>query len=87
MFLLPDITAGETGRAVYLRVKGHQDTTEDPSTTTPVGQYFQLPGHSRADMEMVPFEKVMGDRATRKQRERFYINKYNMIKKGLNLVL
>ena len=70
-----------------VRFKEHLDTTEDPSTSTPVGQHFQMPGHSSKDVEMVPFEKVMGDKATRKHRERYFINKYNLIKKGLNLIL
>ena len=48
------------------------DSTEDPGTTTPVGQHFQSAGHYKTDMEMIPFEKVKGDRATRQQRERFF---------------
>ena len=75
---------GETGRPVYLWFKDHLDSAEDPLTTTPVGQHFQSPGHTKADMELVPFEKVYGDSATRKQRERHFINIYNLITHGLN---
>ena len=78
---------GETGRPAYARFKEHLDSSEEPATATPVGQHFQSAGHSKADMEMVPFEKVRGDRAVRKQRERFFINKHNMITQGLNCVL
>ena len=78
---------GETGRPAYVRFKEHLDSTEDPGTTTPVGQHFQSAGHSKTDMEMIPFEKVKGDRATRQQRERFFINNNNLITHGLNLNL
>ena len=75
---------GETGRPAYVRFKEHLDSAEDPATPTPVGQHFQSVGHSKADMEMVPFERVIGNSAVRKQRERFFINLNNMITKGLN---
>jgi hypothetical protein len=78
---------GETGRPAYVRFKEHLDSAEDPGTTTPVGQHFQSAGHSKTDMVMIPFEKVKGDRATRKQRERFFINNNNLITHGLNLNL
>ena len=67
-----------------MRFKEHLDSAEDPVTPTPVGQHFQLAGHSKADMERVPFERVIGNSAVRKQRERFFINSNNMITKGLN---
>ena len=78
---------GETGRPAYVRFKEHLDSAEDPGTTTPVGQHFQSAGHSKTDMVMIPFEKVKGDRATRQQRERFFINNNNLITHGLNLNL
>ena len=75
---------GETGRSAYLRSKDHLYNAEDPLTTSPVGQHFQSVGHTKADMELVPFEKVYRDSATRKQRERHYINLHNLITHGLN---
>ena len=78
---------GETGRPAYVRFKEHLDSAEDQATSTSVGQHFQSAGHTKADMEMIPFEKVHGNTAVRKQRERLYINHHNMISKGLNCVL
>ena len=78
---------GESGRPVYKRFKDHQDSSEDPGTSCPVGLHFQLPGHSKKDMEMVPLEKVRGNTAVRKIRERNLINKFQMITHGLNVRL
>jgi hypothetical protein len=78
---------GETGRPAYIRFKEHLDSTEDPGTTTPVGQHFKSAGHSITDMEMIPFEKVKADRATRKQRKQFFISNKNLITHGMNLKL
>ena len=67
---------------IYLRFKEHMDSAEDPDTSTPVGQHFQSAGHTKTDIE-----KVQGDRAIRKQRERFYINQNILITHGLSLNL
>ena len=78
---------GESGRALYKRFREHRDSAEDPETTCPVGIHFQLPGHSKNNMEMIPLEIVRGCRATRKQRERNLINRHQMIRFGLNINL
>ena len=75
---------GETGNAVYLRYVQHEDSVREVDTTKEVGLHFQLPGHSTADMEMVPIEKVRGGRAARKARERMLIRKYKLVQYGLN---
>ena len=63
----------------------HEDSTEDPATSTTVGKHFQLPGHTTAHMEMIPFEKVRGGRATRETRERALIRQYELAYAGLNI--
>ena len=78
---------GETGRSLYVRFKEHKDSAETADTPCPVGQHFQLPGHSTRDMVMVPLELVRGDKATRKQRERNLINTHQMIRFGMNVRL
>ena len=78
---------GETGRPLYVRFKEHKDSAETADTPCPVGQHFQLPGHSTRDMVMVPLELVRGDMATRKQRERKLINEHMMIRFGMNVRL
>ena len=78
---------GETGRAVYKRFKEDLDSSEDPDTKCPVGVHFHLPGHSKKDMELIPLEIVRGCSANRKIRERNLINKYQMIRNGLSIIL
>ena len=78
---------GESGRPLYKRFKEHKDSAQTPDTTCPVGQHFQLPGHSVRDMEMLPVEVVRGDVATRKVRERNLINTHQMIRFGMNVRL
>ena len=75
---------GETGNAIYLRYVKHEDSVKDIDTTKEVGLHFQLPGHSTADMEIVPIEQVRGGKAARKARERMLIRKYQLVRYGLN---
>ena len=70
---------GETGQAVYERYGEHETSARDPNTTKVVGKHFQLPGHTTDDMEMIPIEKVRGDRAVRKGRERAMIWRDEMV--------
>ena len=74
----------ETGRAAYKRYTEHEDSCKDSSTTKVVGLHFQLPGHSPANLEMVPIEKVWGGRAARKARERALIRGHQMVRYGIN---
>lgn len=78
---------GETDRAVYKRFKEQVDTSEYSDAKCPVGIHFQLPGHSKRDMEMIPLEIVRGCRATRNIRGRKLINKYQMSRHRLNTIL
>ena len=77
---------GQTGRPLYKRYSEHEDDAMDPNTNTQVGKHFQLPGHSTADIEMIPLEKVKtGGRAVREARERELIRKYQLAYYGLNI--
>ena len=78
---------GETGRPLYVRFKEPKDSAETADTLCPVGQHFQLPGHSTRDMVMVPLELVRGDMSIRKQRERKLINEHMIIRFCMNVSL
>ena len=57
--------------------------TED--TTTATGLYFNLSGHSLADLSITPLEQVRkNDTVFRKEREEFHIRRFNTLHKGLN---
>ena len=72
---------------MFTKDRKHKDSAETADTPCPVGQHFQLPGHSTRDMVMVPLELVRGNMATRKQRERKLINEHEMIRFGMNIRL
>ena len=51
---------GDTGRSLYVRLKENKDSAQTGVAPCPVGQHFQLPGHSTRDMVMIPLEVVRG---------------------------
>jgi len=83
---------GETMQTAQQRCREHKGTITFPchqETKAPVGrQYRDTPGHTVADFMFVPIEKIRSsDPFVRKTRERMYINKFQMIQKGLNINL
>ena len=79
---------GETEREVKHRCREHKATIANAyhrNTKTTVGQHFRSKGHSLDNFCMVPIEKIRSeDPFVRKTRERYYINKFNLIQEGLN---
>ena len=80
---------GETQRRAMDRLADHVGTvTQDchVNTRTPVGQHFRSAGHSVANLQFIPIEKIApgADAFVRKAREKHLINKYNLIEAGLN---
>ena len=67
----------------------HFGSATQPSqenTTKPVGLHFRLPGHSHSDMAILPIERVRHqDRFILEAREKFWINKYQVVTNGLNI--
>ena len=88
---------GCTGRTLRTRFSEHVGTATQQchiNTNKPVGAHFRLPGHSQADMRVVPIEKVRSsDKMILEARESFWIQKYKAVKQfqvdhiehGLNL--
>ena len=55
------------------------------NTDTGVGRHFNLPGHSLEDLTFLPFEKVKHlDPFVIEARESYWIQKYEVLDKGLN---
>ena len=76
---------GETRRILKFRLAEHRGyvTTEDLSKAT--GEHFNAPGHSVSDISIVILEKVRStDDLYRKEREKYFIRKFNTFYKGLN---
>ena len=81
----PQQYIGETERAMKERFQEHRNyvSTNNQSKTT--GVHFNSKGHTISDMEITIVEKVFNqDPRFRKQREKFYIQKFNTRYKGLN---
>ena len=79
---------GETKLSVRDRLRGHRGTIIQPAqdnTSAPVGVHYRKAGHSICDLEMIPIEKIRQDGRTRKSRERFYIQKFDVVRAGLNI--
>ena len=80
---------GETQRRAMDRLSDHVGTITQEchvNTRTPVGQHFRSPGHTVADFQYIPIEKIPpgANAFVRKAREKHLINKYNLIEDGLN---
>ena len=83
---------GETMQTAQQRCREHKGTITFPchqEMKVPVGRHFRdTPGHSVADFMFIPVEQIRtSDPFVRKTRERMYINKFQMIQKGLNINL
>ena len=83
---------GETMQSAQQRCREHKGTITFPcheETKAPVGRHYRdTPGHTVADFTFLPIEKIRSsDPFVRKSRERMYINRFQMIQKGLNINL
>ena len=84
----PFIYVGETGNKFNVRVTQHKGVITRKETEHPVGEHFNLPGHSYSDMIPTAIEQVLpkGDRILRLARERLWINRYNAKDGGANKI-
>ena len=75
---------GETKRILRFRFTEHRGYVNN-SDDTPTGEHFNSPGHSLADMTITILEKVKSnDDLYRKEREKYFIRRFNTFYKGLN---
>ena len=76
---------GETKRKLKYRIADHKKYVRNENTEQATGQHFNLPGHSLANLTVSILEKVKKqENLYRKEREKYYINKFNTFYKGLN---
>ena len=75
---------GETRRILKFCLaehRGYVNSYDDTAT----GEHFNSPGHSLADMTITNLEKVKSsDDLYRKEREKYFIRKFNTFYQGLN---
>ena len=76
---------GETKRILKFRLAEHRGYVSNEDISTATGEHFNSPGHSLSDMSIVVLEKVRStDDLYRKEREKYFIRKFNTFYQGLN---
>ena len=76
---------GETKRSLKHRLADHRGYVQNTHLDKATGAHFNSPGHSLANMKITILEQVRkSDTEYRKQRESYFIRKFNTFNKGLN---
>ena len=76
---------GETGRIMKHRLAEHRGYVNNQVLSVSTGEHFNLPGHSLANIKVTIIEQVKkNDIMYRKEREKYFINKFNSYYEGLN---
>jgi hypothetical protein len=77
---------GESERTLHERISEHVGYVRTKKTNLTTGQHFNKPGHSLGNMTVTILKKVKSkDPFYRKERETYYIRKFNTFYRGLNL--
>ena len=75
---------GETKRIMKFRLAEHRGYIGNNDDTA-TGEHFNSPGHSISDLSITILEKVKRKgEAYRKEREKYFIRKFNTFYRGLN---
>ena len=76
---------GETKRMLKFRLADHRGYVTNKDTSKATGYHFNLPGHTRADLEVTCIERVRKSNAPyRKIREDYHIRRFDTFYKGMN---
>ena len=77
---------GETRKRFRDRMEQHRGSITQKKDN-PVGNHFNKPGHSVADLLPVAIERVLpkGNHLLRKTRESYWINQYDSVTFGANI--
>ena len=80
-----NIYIGETSRTLRSRLAEHRGYVTSQVTDQATGAHFNLPGHTVANMKATVIEMVKKQSDVyRKERENFFIRKFNSYHAGLN---
>ena len=76
---------GETKRSLRERLSDHRGYVSKQIMDTATGLHFNKPGHNLSNLKVIVLEKLKTeDDNYRKEREKYFINKFNTFYKGLN---
>ena len=76
---------GETKRILKFRIDDHRGYVNNRNDTA-TGSHFTQPGHSLANLQVTAIEQIKktNDNEYRKEREEYFIRKFNTVNKGIN---
>ena len=75
---------GETKRILKFRLAEHRGYVNNKDDTA-TGEHFNMPGHNLSDLTVTILERVKSnDDLYRKEREKYFIRKFNTYYRGLN---
>ena len=76
---------GETGRTLKHRLADHCGYVRNKMTHISTGAHFNTPGHTLANLKITILEQVkVKDPEYRKERETYFINKFDTYYNGMN---
>ena len=79
-----EVYIGETKRILRFRLDDHRGYVNTGADTA-TGSHFTGPGHSLADMSVTALERVKKNSDPyRKEREEYFIRKFNTLHRGMN---
>ena len=80
-----NIYIGETKRMLKFRLADHRGYVSSKDTDKATGAHFNMPGHALADLRVAVIEQTRGkSSAYRKEREHYYIRKFDTFYHGMN---
>ncbi|XP_054831443.1 natural killer cells antigen CD94-like [Eublepharis macularius] len=76
---------GQTSQPLHKRINGHKSDIRNGNVQKPVGEHFNLPGHSIKDLKVaVVQQKPFKNKVQREAAELEFICKFDSVKMGLN---
>ena len=76
---------GESKRSIKYRFADHRGYVVNKHVDKATGAHFNLPGHSLSHMKFTILEQVKVNSDTyRKEREKYFINKFDTLNRGMN---
>ena len=76
---------GQSKRKLSSRLAAHRGYVTNLVKSQPTGLHFNLPGHSLANLTITILEQAKrNNEEYRKEREKYFIRKFNTYYKGMN---
>ena len=76
---------GETKRSMKHRLADHRGYIVNKHVDKATGAHYNLPGHSLANLKITILEQVRyNDDAYRKEREKYFIRRFDTFNRGIN---